>query len=147
MDEERVGGEEPQAAPGPDKPAPEAAGEIEVTDEPGGLPPNVASALCYILTFVSGAVFLLLEAKDRLVRFHAFQSILMGAVFLILELGIWILGFIPPLGWLLASVLHWIVGLGWIGLSLLLMVRAHAGEEYQLPYIGPRARRMARPFE
>ncbi|HHE41711.1 MAG TPA: hypothetical protein ENL12_03585 [Dehalococcoidia bacterium] len=39
-----------------------------------GLSTNVASALTYVGLWVSGIVFLFVETKDRVVRFHAMQS-------------------------------------------------------------------------
>ena len=41
-----------------------------------GLDANLAAALSYLLGFVSGAVFLVLEKENRFVRFHALQSVL-----------------------------------------------------------------------
>jgi hypothetical protein len=41
-----------------------------------GLPNNVASALCYLLGFITGIIFLALSPynRDKTIRFHAFQS-------------------------------------------------------------------------
>ena len=91
-----------------------------------------------------GVVFLLLETEDRSVRFHAFQSILLGAIVIILQIGIRIIGFIPPLGFLLAVVLKWAVGIAWVVLTIYLMYRAYGDDLYQLPYLGPRAARLSR---
>jgi uncharacterized membrane protein len=123
----------------------EDVGEPSDRRRPSELQPHVAAMICYSLSFATGVVFLLLETEHRTVRFHAFQSVLLGVVFLILEVGIWILGLIPPLGWLLAGVLHWVVFLALVGLTIFLMAKAYGGEEYQLPYVGPRAFRLAYP--
>src|SRR5690242_13181818 len=42
-----------------------------------GIGENGASALCYVLGFITGIIFLVLDPynKNRNVRFHAFQSI------------------------------------------------------------------------
>ena len=40
-----------------------------------GLAENVAGLLCYVLGWVSGLVFILIEKENRFVRFHAIQSI------------------------------------------------------------------------
>jgi uncharacterized membrane protein len=40
-----------------------------------GLKPNVAGLLCYLGVWVTGIVFLIVERKDRLVRFNAMQSL------------------------------------------------------------------------
>lgn len=40
-----------------------------------GLKPNVAGLLCYVGFWVTGIIFLFIERRDRLVRFHAMQSL------------------------------------------------------------------------
>jgi uncharacterized membrane protein len=114
--------------------------------DPRRLPTHVASALCYSLSFVSGAVFLMLEHEDRSVRFHAYQSILVGVVAMALMAGITILGWVPPLGLFLGAVLRWLTGFAWLALSVFLVLKAYGGENYQLPYLGHRAARLADPF-
>ena len=45
---------------------------------------NVASALCYVLGFITGIIFLVLAPYNRnpLVRFHAFQSIFLSVAWI-----------------------------------------------------------------
>ena len=90
-----------------------------------GLTENVAGLLCYVLWWVSGLVFLLVEQENKFVRFHAMQSIIVFAVITIVG---FILSWIPFIGgiiWLLGVVL-WIV----------LMVKAYQGTRYKLPWAG-----------
>ena len=51
-----------------------------------GLAPNVAGALSYVLGLVTGILFVLLE-RDRFVRFHAFQSILVSVAWIVFWVG------------------------------------------------------------
>jgi uncharacterized membrane protein len=44
-------------------------------DSTTGLKPNVAGLLCYVGVWVTGIVFLIIEKKNTLVRFHAMQSL------------------------------------------------------------------------
>jgi uncharacterized membrane protein len=46
---------------------------------------NVAGLLAYILGFVTGIIFLVIERykNDELVRFHAFQSIVLCGVYIV----------------------------------------------------------------
>src|SRR5688500_3235290 len=46
-----------------------------------GLDENVAALLSYVVHFVSGLIFFLIEKNSRLVRFHAMQSLILGALF------------------------------------------------------------------
>ena len=41
-----------------------------------GLQPNLAGLLCYILGWITGIVFLILEKENKFVKFHAMQSII-----------------------------------------------------------------------
>ncbi|HEX9421863.1 MAG TPA: DUF4870 domain-containing protein, partial [Pyrinomonadaceae bacterium] len=45
-----------------------------------GLDENIAALLTYVLGWVSGLVFFLIEKDSKLVRFHAMQSILFSVL-------------------------------------------------------------------
>lgn len=89
-----------------------------------GLPTNTAAALSYVLGWLTGIVFLLIE-KDPFVRFHAMQSIITFGLLTIIS-------FIPIIGWLL-SPLAMIIG---FVLWLVLIFKAYQGEKFKLPVIG-----------
>lgn len=89
-----------------------------------GLPKNTAAALSYVLGWLTGIVFLLIE-KDPFVRFHAMQSIITFGLLTILAL-------VPVIGWVLSPVVM-IVG---FVLWLVLIFKAYQGEEFKLPVIG-----------
>ena len=91
-----------------------------------GLTPNLAGLLCYLGMWVAGIVLLALEQKNRFVRFHAAQSIV---VFGALTLFSIFLRFIPVVGGLIAII----TGLLTFVLWLILMVKAYRGEFYRLP--------------
>ena len=63
-----------------------------------GMEQNLAGLLCYVLGWITGIIFLLLEKDNRFVRFHAIQSIVVFGAFMVIEI---ILGFIPVIGWIL----------------------------------------------
>lgn len=104
------------------------------TTSSGGLAPNVAGALSYLLGFVTGILFYLLS-KDKFVRFHAMQSI-------ILFLGLTILNYILAFTIILA-LLTPIIGLISLILWILLMVKAYRNEKYKLPVVGNIAEKYA----
>lgn len=94
-----------------------------------GLEPNLAGLLCYVLGWVSGLVFFILETDNKFVRFHAMQSIV---TFGALTVANFILMFIPIIGW----IFSWLIGvLGFI-LWIVLMIKAYQGEKYKLPWAG-----------
>ena len=101
-----------------------------------GLEANVAGLLCYVLGWVSGLVFILIERESKFVRFHALQSIY---VFGILNIAGIILSWIPFAGWFLSSVI-WIL---WFVLWIILMIKAYQGKMYKLPWSGNLAEKRA----
>ncbi len=117
-----------------------------------GLQQNVAAALCYLVGVLSGIVFLVLQPynKDRLIRFHAFQSIFLWVAVIVLGIGLSILsiilGFIPMIGWI-AGILMMLLSLVlWFGVFfvwLYLMYKAYNNERVVLPVIGPLAEKQA----
>jgi uncharacterized membrane protein len=96
-----------------------------------GLDENVAGFFCYLLGFITGIVFLVVEKKSSFVKFHAMQSTI---TFLGLFVISMILGMIPIIGLLAYPI--WILSLI---LWLLLMVKALRGERYMLPIVGKMA--------
>ncbi|VVB56291.1 Uncharacterised protein [uncultured archaeon] len=94
-----------------------------------GIDENIEGLLCYVLGFITGILFLVLEKDNKFVRFHAMQSI---ATFLIIFVISMVIGFIPVIGWLLSPL----IGLVALILWLLLMFKAYKGEKYKLPIAG-----------
>ena len=90
---------------------------------------NMAGLLCYIGGWITGIIFLVLEKKNKFVRFHALQSLL---TFLPLSVLAWLLGWIPFIGWALAALVWILVLILW----LILMFKAYRGEKYKLPFVG-----------
>ncbi len=112
-----------------------------------GLAPNLAGALAYVLSPLTGIIFLLIEKQDRFVRFHAMQSTLFGVGSIILWVAGSILGMIlsviPFLGWIISLLLTLVLAIGLFGLWIYLMAQAFQGREWELPIIGEHARRLA----
>ena len=99
-----------------------------------GLEQNVAGLLCYLVGWVTGLIFLLIEKENRFVRFHAMQSIV---VFGALTVASIILSFIPFIGW----IIGWLLGLLGLALWIVLMVKAYQNQMYKLPVAGDFAER------
>jgi len=94
-----------------------------------GLSPNVAGLLCYVGIWISGIIFLVLEQRNKFVRFHAAQSIVAFGTLTVAGI---ILGLIPVVGVAFSSIIGIIGFIVWI----IMMVKASNGEWYKLPWAG-----------
>ncbi len=109
---------------------------------------HVAGALCYLVGFITGILFLVLEpySKRPFVRFHAFQSILFSAgwiaLSIALRIGFGIVGAVLHL-WFVFVPLRLLIGFLGFLLWLFCMYKAYNREWYQLPLVGPIAAKQA----
>ncbi len=99
-----------------------------------GLSSNVSGLLCYVLGWISGIVFLVIEKKSNFVKFHAFQSIMTFGVLTVASL---VLSWIPFIG----GILSWIISILAFVLWIILMVQAATGRIWKLPGAGNWAER------
>jgi uncharacterized membrane protein len=129
----------PGAAPIGSMPPPMAAS--------AGMADNVASTLCYVLGFITGIIFLVLEPynRNRLVRFHAFQSIFLSVGVIILRIGLSILftALWSVSGFFLGFALSALISLACFILWLYILISTYQGKTIVLPVIGPLAQQQA----
>ena len=112
-----------------------------------GLARNVACALCYLLGFITGIIFLVLSPynRDRLVRFHAFQSIFLSVALFVIDIilgifsGILWAAHAGPLVLVLWRLYQLATILGW----LYLMYSAYSNRKIVIPVVGPLAEKQA----
>jgi uncharacterized membrane protein len=104
-----------------------------------GMRARTAGWLSYLLGWVTGLIFILLEKENRFVRFHAMQSILFFGSLSVLEAVIsffeklFSYSLFPFFGFgVISSVVGLVTFICWI----VLMVRASRGMYYKLPVIG-----------
>jgi uncharacterized membrane protein len=118
-----------------------------------GLDGNLAAALGYPIGILA-IVCLIMEKENRFVRFHALQSILWLAVYIVVIIALMILGVIIGILGVAASaasssagagvgiigMLVWLlwlaVFLGWLIMLIMAAVKAYGGIEYKLPIVG-----------
>lgn len=98
-----------------------------------GLQENVAGLLCYVLGWLTGIIFLLID-KRPFVKFHAAQSIVVFGGLMIIRIA---LGFMTVSGgvisWGVIGLISLCVGLLMVVLWILLMVKAYQHEMFRLP--------------
>jgi uncharacterized membrane protein len=104
-----------------------------------GMRARTAGWLSYLLGWVTGLIFFLLEKENRFVRFHAMQSVLFFGGLSVLEAVIsffeklFSYSLFPFFGF---GVISSVVGLVSFICWIVLMVRASRGMYYKLPVIG-----------
>ncbi|MEM5844387.1 MAG: DUF4870 domain-containing protein [Candidatus Aenigmatarchaeota archaeon] len=94
-----------------------------------GLEENVEGALCYVLGWITGLIFLILENKSKFVKFHALQSII---TFLGLTVVAIFFNLIPVAGWVISTLIGLLTFVLWI----ILIIKSYQGEKYKLPIAG-----------
>ena len=94
-----------------------------------GLSANVAGLLCYVLGWITGIIFVVLEKKSAFVKFHAWQSIMTFGVLTVAQL---VLGWIPFVGWILSIL----IGILMFVLWLILIIQAGTGKMWKVPWAG-----------
>jgi uncharacterized membrane protein len=114
-----------------------------------GMTSNVAGALSYLVGFITGIIFLVLEPykRDPFVRFHAFQSIFYSVALIIFNIvwsnlilmGVLSLGFL----WTIFSLVGTLVYLACFLFWLFLMYKAYNNEKFMIPVIGEWASKQA----
>ena len=125
-------------------PAPAAIG-VEA-----GMSENVAGLLCYVLGWITGLIFLLVD-KRPFVRFHAAQSLVLfgGLNLLFIVLGAifgasWMTGGLIFGSWALGALILAVLRTFGFVLWILLMIKAYQGERYRIPVAADIAENIAR---
>ncbi len=131
----------PAAGTVPPTGGPEEQAPLEAPPATGSV--DIAAALAYITPLA--VLFLVIEpfSKDRLVRFHCMQSLLLFAVLIAGYIGLWILGEIfsvVGVGFVFAP-LRGLLVLGFFVLSVLGAIKGFQGEKFHLPLVGEMAAR------
>jgi uncharacterized membrane protein len=100
-----------------------------------GMTENVASGLSYVLTWLTGLIFFLIDKRPE-VRFHAMQSIAYGVLWTLIAV---VRPYMPgPIGALFGLVLFAFF-IGWI----VLLIQGFQGKHFKLPVIGDFAEQQA----
>lgn len=110
------------------------ADEVGTNKSSLGMDENIAGLLSYL--GLLGLIFFLLEKQSRFVKFHGMQSTLLWVAVIVVYV---VLGFIPFLGWIVRMV----VWLGYIVVSVMMMIKAYNREMVKLPVIGDIAEKQA----
>jgi uncharacterized membrane protein len=108
-----------------------------------GLSENAASGLAYV-TLIPAIIFLLVPPYNQspTVRFNAWQSIFLAIAFVPVWMVLAVIGFIPFVN-LIDVALFPLVGIGFLIVWVICLVKAFNGQRFELPLIGKFAAQQA----
>jgi uncharacterized membrane protein len=116
-----------------------------------GMDANVAAGLSYLFSIVGGLIFYFGEKQNRFVRFHAMQSILFNAFWIVLFIVLFTVQsflyasvILIPLGFVF-TCLTILLPLALLAVWIVLMVYAFQGKYFKLPVMGDYAEKYAAP--
>lgn len=112
-----------------------------------GLDANVVAMLCYVaniccyLGLILSIITVVTDKTNKLARFHAFQSILLSAVGIVLAIAVNILSVVAAAAHssvisLGISGLFFLVGIGMLIAVIYTAIQAYSGNLFKLPVIG-----------
>ena len=100
-----------------------------------GMAENVASGLSYVLTWLTGLIFFLVDKRPE-VRFHAMQSIAYGVLWTLIAV---VRPYMPGFIGALLGIVLFAFFIGWI----ILLIQGFQGKHFKLPVIGDFAEQQA----
>jgi uncharacterized membrane protein len=112
-----------------------------------GLDANVGAMLCYLpvcgISLIYSIIVLVTDKANKIVRFHAFQSLLLIGAYIVVVIALMIVSAIMSqisgvLGGLF-GMLPLIVALGFIVLSVFGCIKGYQNADFKLPVIGDMA--------
>ena len=95
-----------------------------------GLDENIAGLLCYVLGWITGLIFFVVEKDSRFVKFHAMQSIVVSGALTLINIATSI--FTPALRVIITPF----VSIATIVIIVIMIMKAYNGEMYKLPIAG-----------
>lgn len=120
---------------------------VASTESESGLDENVAGALSYLVGFVTGLIFFLIEKENDFVRFHAAQSMAFSGLLFVAYIALSIVGtvittvmFSSTSTFFVGSIVSMVFGLVWLVLALgglatwlYLLVSSYQGKTPRIP--------------
>lgn len=117
-----------------------------------GLDANIGALLCYLpvclISLIYSIIVIATDKENTFVRFHAFQSLLLTVLYIVLVVAISLVGGIisavvdATIGSLF-SLLSLIVIVGFLGAMIFGMIKGFQGQILKLPVIGDMAEKWA----
>ncbi len=118
-----------------------------------GLDTNVGALLCYLplcaISLIYSVIVLVTEKDNRMMRFHAFQSLLLTGAYVVIIIALQIFTAIVAgvLGSTVLAMLLYLVVLAavvaFLGAMIYGMVKGYQGQQFKFPVVGDMAEKWA----
>ena len=118
-----------------------------------GLDTNVGALLCYLpiclISVIYSIIVLVTDKDNRFMRFHAFQSLLLSALYIVLIIGLQIVSAVlvgatnsGALAGLMGLVMMVLV-VAFLGAMVFGMIKGYQGQQFKFPVVGDMAEKWA----
>jgi uncharacterized membrane protein len=118
-----------------------------------GLDTNVGALLCYLplcaISLIYSIIVLVTEKDNRMMRFHAFQSLLLTGIYIVVVVALQIFtGIVAAVtGSSMLAMLFYLlviaVVVAFLGAMIYGMVKGYQGEQFKFPVVGDMAEKWA----
>ena len=118
-----------------------------------GLDTNVGALLCYLpvclISLVYSIIVLVTEKDNRFMRFHAFQSLIISAIYLVVMIALQVVGAgiaIAANSAILSGLfglLSLVVVVGFIAAMIFGCIKGYQGQKFKFPVVGDMAEKWA----
>ncbi|HUP20372.1 MAG TPA: DUF4870 domain-containing protein [Gemmatimonadota bacterium] len=114
----------------------------------GSMDPKLAGLLAYLIPPITGIVFILIEKSNRVVRWHAAQSIVFGIAWVVLWVVFTILSMvlstmIPLIGSIISLLIWLVLAVGGFVLWVVCLIKGYSGQMWRMPLLAPYADKIA----
>jgi uncharacterized membrane protein len=107
-----------------------------------GMDPKLAGLLAYLIPPITGIIFFIIEKSNRVVRWHAAQSIVFGVAWIVVWVAFSVLSMIlsaiiPIIGTIISLLVWIVVFLGGMILWVICLIKGYSGTMWRMPLIAP----------
>lgn len=117
-----------------------------------GLDTNVGALLCYLpvclISLVYSIIIIVSEKDNKFMRFHAFQSLLLTVLYIVLMLGVSLIGGViaavvsETIG-ALFSLLSFVIIVAFLAAMIYGCIKGYQGQKFKFPIVGDMAEKWA----
>jgi uncharacterized membrane protein len=109
--------------------------------------PKLAGLLAYLVPPITGIIFFLIEKTNRVVRWHAAQSIVFGIAWIVLWIALTVLSMVlsailPLIGTIIGFLITFVVFIGGFILWVVCLIKGYSGQMWRMPVVAPYADRL-----